>query len=139
MVKDTWTKPPVGWLTRPVGAVPVNRSKATGMVAQMVDEFDRQDDFHLIIPPEGTRSRADTWKSGFYRIARAADVPIVPAFLDYSTRRGGFGPAIEMTGDAVHDMDMIRAYYGDAGHMARYTDKFGPIAIRDEEAEPPAT
>lgn len=135
MVKDTWSKPPMGWLIKPVGAVPVDRSKANGMVGQMVEEFAKRDHFHLMIPPEGTRSYTEHWKSGFYRIALAADVPIAPSFLDYKRRRGGFGESFRLTGDKRKDMDKLREFYKDGAEMARYPDKYGPIRLRDEDED----
>jgi len=133
MVKDTWVKPPMGWLTKRVGAVPINRQKANGVVGQMVEQFATRDDFLLMIPPEGTRSRAEHWRSGFYQIAIAADVPVIPAYLDYSTRRAGFGDAIMMTGNVNADMDLLREFYKDGPSMARTPEMFGPIRLRDED------
>ena len=69
------------------------------MVDQMIETFRTRDEFVLMVPPEGTRGRRDHWKSGFYHIARGADVPMVPGYLDYANRRGGFGPAVHPTGD----------------------------------------
>lgn len=132
MVKDTWVRPPIGWLTRRVGAVGVDRGKATGMVGQMTQRFAENEEFRLLVPPEGTRSRVDHWKSGFYRMALEADVPVVPSYVDYRTRRGGFLPAIELTGDPGTDMDAIRAAYPDAREMARHPDRVGPIELNDE-------
>ncbi len=133
MVKNTWTKPPMGWLTKRVGAVPVDRSQATGMVGQMVEMFSDRDEFVLMIPPEGTRSLAENWRSGFYQIALDADVPVIPAYLDYRTRRGGFLAPIELTGNRSADMDAIRAVYPGAAQMAKDPAKFGPIRLRDEK------
>lgn len=134
MVKDFWLKPPFGWIMRRVGAVPVDRSRSTGMVGQMVERFERQDTFHLMIPPEGTRSLTEYWKSGFHRIAVDAGVPVVPAHLDYRTKQAGFGEAITMTGDRSVDMDLIRAHYAELGGaaLAKHPDKFGPIVLLDE-------
>lgn len=136
MVKDTWTKPPIGWLSRRVGAVPVDRSKPNGMVGQMVERFESGDDFLLLIPPEGTRSLTDHWKSGFYRIATNAGVPVVPAYVDYNTRTGGFGSPIVLTGDIGDDMDKLREFYADGATMARKAEKFGPVRLADEPAGP---
>ena len=133
MVKDVFGKPPLGYLVRAVGGVTVDRSKANGLVGAMVEEFEKRDSFYLVIPPEGTRSHTDYWKSGFYRIAVGANVPVIPGFLDYANKEGGFGPAIKMTGDVGADMDAIRDFYKDAKKMARYPDKFGPIRLRSEE------
>lgn len=132
MVKDTWVKPPMGWFTKRVGAVPIDRKKSNGVVGQMVEEFERRDRFLLMIPPEGTRSRAEHWKSGFYQIALTADVPVIPSYVDYRSRRAGFGPAFKLTGDKSADMDVLRAFYQHGAEMAKVPEKFGPIRLRDE-------
>lgn len=132
MVKDAWGKPPAGLVVCAVGGVPIDRSKANGMVGQMTEELARREDFYLVIPPEGTRSRTEYWKSGFYRIALGAKVPVVPGFLDYRHKEGGFGPPIELTGDVRADMDVIRAFYEKQRPEPRHPEKFGPIRLREE-------
>ena len=67
----------------------------------------------LVVPVEGTREKGDYWKSGFYRIASEADIPIVPSFLDGPTRTGGYGPTVIPSGDLSADMDKFRAFYAD--------------------------
>ena len=70
------------------------------------------------------------WKSGFYRIARAARVPVALAFVDYPAREIGVGAYVELTGDIVSDMAQIRAFYsGKRGHRP---ENQGPICLRDE-------
>jgi 1-acyl-sn-glycerol-3-phosphate acyltransferase len=132
MIKDTWGKPPVGWLVRGVGGVTIDRSKPHGVVDEMIAEFARRDDFHLVIPPEGTRKRVEHWKSGFYHIALGASVPVVPGFLDYRSKHGCFGEPITLTGNIRADMDVLREVYRDAAPMARHPEKFGPIRLREE-------
>jgi 1-acyl-sn-glycerol-3-phosphate acyltransferase len=83
-----------------------------------------------VVPAEGTRGRAPHWKSGFYHIARAADVPVLLGYLDYARKRGGFGPAIELTGDVSADMDEIRSFYADK--VAKYPECFGEIRLKKE-------
>jgi 1-acyl-sn-glycerol-3-phosphate acyltransferase len=134
MVKDTWGKPPLGVVIRGVGGVPIDRSKPHGMVGQMIEELGEREEFYLVIPPEGTRSRTEYWKSGFYRIALGAKVPIVPGFLDYGKKVGGFGPPIEVTGDVRADMDAIRAFYEKTKPRPRHPEKFGPIRLKEEES-----
>lgn len=134
MVKDFWLKPPLGWLIGRVGAIPVNRSKSTGMVGQMVERFETHDQFQLLVPPEGTRGLTEAWKSGFYRIAVDAGVPVTPSYIDYRRRRGGFLEPIMMTGDVDVDMEAIRAAYPEAKEMARFPEKFGPIRLEAEGA-----
>ena len=133
MVKHTWVKPPMGWLTKRVGAVPIDRNKANGVVGQMVEQFAERDEFLLMVPREGTRSRAEHWKSGFYQIAITADVPVIPTYLDYRTKRAGFGPAFRLTGDKRADMDRLRDFYKDGAEMARTAEKYGPVRLRDED------
>ena len=71
------------------------------------------DSFTLCITPKGTRSPREFWKSGFYRIAMEADVPIQLGFIDRNTRTFGWGPTYRLTGDVRADMDVIRAFYAD--------------------------
>ena len=102
------------------------------MVGSMIEAFERNDRLYLVIPPEGTRSRTEHWKSGFYRIALGADVPVIPSWLCYRHKRGGFGAPIKMTGDVRTDMDKIREFYDRMQPQGRYPEKFGPIRLRDE-------
>ncbi len=99
-----------GWFLRAVGGIAVNRSSPEGMVAQMVAGFRSRDKFVLIVAPEGTRKKVERWKSGFYRIAQAANVPIVLGYLDYPKRIVGIGPAFQTTGAMEADMAAMRAY-----------------------------
>jgi 1-acyl-sn-glycerol-3-phosphate acyltransferase len=133
MVKASWARPPVGWLIDAVGGIPIDRSRAHGMVDQMVEAFAQHSRLYLVIPPEGTRSRAASWKSGFYHIALGAGVPLLPGFLDFRSKQGGFGDPIHLTGNVRADMDQLRAYYHDAAAMARYPENFGPIRLREED------
>jgi 1-acyl-sn-glycerol-3-phosphate acyltransferase len=135
MIKDSWTKGPMGVLLKRLGAVAINRSAATNMVDQMVHAFDTHDDLVLVIPPEGTRARAERWKSGFYHIARGADVPVVPGYLDFARKRAGFGPARRMTGDVRADMDEIRAFYARVNPRGHDRANVGPIRLREESAD----
>ena len=66
----------------------------------------------IAIPPEATRGKVPYWRSGFYHIARAAQVPIALGFLDYRKQVGGIGPLIHPSGDMRADMDKIRIFYG---------------------------
>ena len=85
----------------------------------------------LAVPPEGTRSLAPAWKTGFFYSALQGHVPIVIGFLDYQRKRGGFGPNIIPSGDIEADMEKFRAFYKDI--VGKYPEKFGPITIRKPE------
>jgi 1-acyl-sn-glycerol-3-phosphate acyltransferase len=94
-----------------MGGVPVDRSKRGNYVAELKDEFARRKELRLVIAPEGTRSPVHRWRSGFYHIALAADVPIVCGWVDYANRRGGMSPEIRPTGDFAADLKRIAEFY----------------------------
>ena len=109
--KDALFRGPGYWLFRWLGGIPVDRSRAGGLVAQAAQAFAANDHLMLAVPPEGTRSRAAGWRSGFYRIAQAAQVPIVMGFVDFERRLGGIGPLLTPSGDLDADMATLRAFY----------------------------
>jgi 1-acyl-sn-glycerol-3-phosphate acyltransferase len=113
--KDSLFRWPYGELMRRLGGVSVDRTKAHGYVDQLAEKLERADRMALVIAPEGTRSKSDRWRSGFYWIAREADVPIVMGFVDYSRREAGLGPTIESvaTKDKKAVMDRLREFYAD--------------------------
>lgn len=131
MGKASLTKGPLGWIPRKVGVIPVDRSKPNGLVGDVVSQFEARDSLLLAIPPEGTRAKRDYWKSGFYQIAKAANLPICMSYLDYSCREAGFGPMIEITDDMVADMDKVRAYY--KVEWAKYPALFTPPKLKEED------
>ena len=128
--KHSLFRGPLGMLLRLLGGVPVDRRGRHNAVQQMVDEFARRDELCLAITPEGTRGRAEYWKTGFYHIALGAGVPIVLGLLDYQKKVGGLFEAVTATGDLKADMDKIRAFYRDAS--GKYPQDFGPIRLREE-------
>jgi len=111
MGKDGIFKWPFGGLMRWLGGIPVDRSKRNNAVEQMVAYFDAHDELIVVIPPEGTRSHVDRWKSGFYHIATGARVPIVMAFMDYKAREVGIKGVFYPTGDYEADLAQIQAVY----------------------------
>lgn len=119
---------PLGPVMRWMGAIPVDRSQRTALVDTAIAAFVAQPDLSLAIAPEGTRFPVDHWKSGFYRIARGAGVPVVPVFLDYRRKLGGTGEAITMTGNEDADLARLRAVFSDK--VPRRADRFDPGAIR---------
>lgn len=128
--KHTLFKPPFGWFMRGLGGLAIKRDKRHNRVQQLAALFEEYPNLVLAVPAEGTRSRTEHWKSGFYHIAREANVPIVCSFLDYGTKSGGLGPTIHPTGDIKRDMDQIRAFYADK--TGKFPDQFGPVRLRNE-------
>ncbi len=128
MGKDTLFRWPLGPLFRRLGGIAVNRRAHTGFVETMLAEFAREDWMWLVIAPEGTRSRTDHWKSGFYRIAVAGRLPLGLAYLDWGTRTVGVDTYIELSGDADADFGRIRAYY--EGKRGRRPAQASDIRLR---------
>ncbi len=102
---------PWGWLVRMLGGVPVDRRAPHSLVTQMAEKFKTSDYLVLAVPPEGTRSKVDVWKSGFYHIASQSSVPIGLAYLDYQRKLSGLGMFVIPSGNITKDMDKIRAFY----------------------------
>ena len=80
--------------------------------------------------PEGTRSKTDHWKTGFYHIARSAQVPIVMAYLDHGKKQVGIGGAFYPGNDIEVVFDQIRQFY--KGRRGKYPDKESQIQIRQK-------
>ncbi len=135
MAKHTLFEGRFGWFFRWTGGVEVDRRKPQGLVEQMAQEFARNDEFILAVPPEGTRSRREYWKSGFYQIALAAKVPIVLAYLDFANRVGGFGGEFMPSGDVKKDMDHIRAFYADKAGKRPELFAVPRLRAEDDDAE----
>ncbi len=96
-----------------LGAFPVDTEGKNNLVAQLIERMNAEERMILHIPPSGRRKKTSHWRSGFYHIALACEVPIVPAYLDGPSKTFGYGDPIYMTGDVSHDMDQIRAFYED--------------------------
>jgi 1-acyl-sn-glycerol-3-phosphate acyltransferase len=109
--KDDLFRWPFHGFFRWLGGIPIDRSKSSDVVVQMVQVFQERANLTMVLAPEGTRKKVTYWKSGFYHIARCANVPIVLAFLDYLRKAGGVGPVFYPTGDIEADMEYIRAFY----------------------------
>lgn len=111
LVKKDVFVPPFGPFLRWLGAVPVDRSSPGGVVEQAVSQFQNRERFLLVITPEGTRSRVERWKTGFYRIALQSRVPIVLVYGDYAEREVGIGPVIQPSGDLEADLKTMMDFY----------------------------
>jgi 1-acyl-sn-glycerol-3-phosphate acyltransferase len=123
MGKEQIFKPPFRGLMMWLGGIPIRRESANNVVAASVAALQAADgSLQLVVPPEGTRSKARYWKTGFYYIATGAQVPIVMAFMDYGRKVSGLGPVFEPTGDIEADMVAIKAFY--APFQGKNPDQF---------------
>ncbi len=102
---------PLGWYFRAVGGTPVSRGKGLNYIKQMADLFASSEQMVLALAPEGTRSKMDHWKTGFHYIARAAEVPIAMAYLDFGKKEVGIGSLLYPSDDIDADFVQIRKFY----------------------------
>lgn len=109
--KDVLFRPPFGWLFRWLGGYPVNRSKSSHFVDNVVDIFNKEEQFALTIAPEGTRRKVEKLKSGFYYIALGARVPIVMIKFDWGNRIVGICEPFYPTGNFEADMEIVKNFY----------------------------
>lgn len=105
-----------GWsgpIMRAWGGIPVDRDDPSRVVGEVLERIHAGEVFGLVITPDGTRKPHAYWKSGFYRIARDAGLPVTLGFVDRTTMTAGLGPTFMLTGDVREDMDRIRAFFAD--------------------------
>ena len=126
--KDSLFRWPLRRLLLRLGGIPINRREQTGFVSALLAEFARNDWMWLAMAPEGTRSRTDHWKSGFYRIAVAGGLPVGLGYIDYATRTLGIDTYLSLSGDPSQDMARIAAFY--AGKQGLRPTHAGAIRLR---------
>jgi 1-acyl-sn-glycerol-3-phosphate acyltransferase len=133
--KHTLFATPLGPLLRRWGGIPVNRRDPGGFVATLREAFAVHESFHVAIAPEGTRSRTEHWKSGFYRLALGVGIPVGLAFIDRPHKRIGVGAFVELSGDVDADLRRIAAFYADK--QGWRPERAGPIRFRDQRRSTP--
>ncbi len=99
---------PLGGFMRWLGGIPVNRAQPENLTDVMAAAFGKHQQLWLAITPEGTRTEGARFKSGFYRIAHAAGVPILPVYFNYRRRVTGFLPLIEPGDDVAAGVEQVR-------------------------------
>ena len=131
-IKDTWTKFPFGLITKPIGAIAIDRRpKKPGQprksyVESMIDIFKKYDRIAVAVTPEGTRALRTEWKMGFYHTAVGAGVPITFGYLDFKNKRSGVGGVVYPTGNVKEDFKVINDFY------KNITPKFPELWSLDE-------
>ena len=122
----------LGW----VGVVPIDRGNAGSVVQQTINKINEAEKFVLVLAVEGTRSRVEKWKMGFYHIARETNIPMVLGYMDYKTKVIGTGPVIYPSGDMQADLEKIYSFYRtvNACHPERFAVPSIPAV--DAEIEP---
>ena len=121
---------PFGGIMRALGGIAVNRSEHTNLVQQVAERYAAGAPLNIVIPPSGTRGKADHWRSGYYWIAHAAGVPVVCGYLDYEKKEAGLGYTFTPSGSPADDMDPVREFYEPI--TGRYPAQTTPVRMREE-------
>ena len=127
LAKDSLFRAPMGAIMRYWGGVPVDRSAPQGAIPRLAQTMHAAPWFWLAITPEGTRGYRPHWKSGFYHLAAAADVPLLLVYMDYRTKVLSVVDTVRLSGDQDADMAAIAAIY--EGKQALHPELAAPIKL----------
>ena len=111
--KASLFKPPFGFIFRKLGGTPVDRSKTNNLVDAIVAVFNSKEKFRLALSPEGTRKKVDKWKTGFYYIAKGANVPIIMFTFDFGKKQVALSEPFYTTKDMEADFKELHSFYKD--------------------------
>ena len=109
--KASLFKKPFGWFFRYFGGIPIDRSKSNNSVEFIVSKFNENENFIFSLSPEGTRKKVETWKTGFYYVAKLAKVPIVKVALDYKNKEVRIDTPFYTTDDVEADFIHLKSYF----------------------------
>ena len=125
LIKSSLFLPILGTLFKWNGGIPVYRNSKSNLVDQIVERFNSLDSFRLGIAPEGTRSRVQKWKTGFYHIAHKANVPIFLVTMDFKNKKVGVINSLLPTGDIHKDMTFIQDQFKDI--QGKIPENYNPV------------
>ena len=111
--KASLFKPPFGFIFSWLGGTPIDRSKSSNKVEAIVNLFNAQENFILVLSPEGTRKKTESWKTGFYYIAKGANVPIVMISFDFKKKEVNVAEPYYLTDNMQNDFNFFHKFYED--------------------------
>ncbi|MCP4977532.1 MAG: acyltransferase [Maribacter sp.] len=122
IAKKSLFKPPFGWYFRWMGGAPIDRSKSSDTVTAIANIFNEKEVFRLALSPEGTRKKVEKWKTGFYYIAKTAQVPIILVAFDYGHKQIKFSKPHFPSENLEMDFKIYKAFFkGSLGKIPEYT------------------
>lgn len=124
-IKDSYTRPWYGFIMRWAGGIGVDRSKRSRLVEYGAEVLKERQHLYLLNSPEGSRSRAEKWKTGFYYIAKGAGVPILLGYCDYEKKKAGIGRVINLDGKNQEEVfEEMQDFYKEI--KGKHPEKFNP-------------
>jgi 1-acyl-sn-glycerol-3-phosphate acyltransferase len=115
---------PVGFFLKKMGGIPIDRSKASNVVRQIIHQFNQRDYMHLAITPEGTRKLTHNWKGGFHTIARTANIPVYLVSFDWGRKTMTIWGKMELTDNQQEDIKRMKKFYREKGVQGRHPNQF---------------
>ncbi len=113
---------PVGWIFKALGGAPIDRHTKENKVQAIAKLFEKRDEFRMAMAPEGTRKKVDEWRTGFYYIAKTANVPIIMISLDFRKKENKISEPFYPTDDKEADFKFMRSFFKDAiGKIPEFT------------------
>jgi 1-acyl-sn-glycerol-3-phosphate acyltransferase len=109
--KSQLFKPAYGWFFRALGGYPVERNTSHDLVDLVVKIFNSHDEFILALAPEGTRKKVEKFKTGFYYIAKKANIPIIPVGFDFGRKEVSLGKPLFPTDNIEADFEVLYSFY----------------------------
>ena len=114
--------PLTGWFFKIMGGASVERNSKSNTVNSIVDIFKTRRVFRLALSPEGTRKKVKDWKTGFYHIAKLANVPICLVSFDYGKKQIVFHKLFYTTNNMKKDMNFLKGQFkGVVGRIPKYS------------------
>ena len=124
MVKKSLFFPPLGWILRAIGGIPVDRKHPSSVVRSVIREMEKTDLMHLAIAPEGTRKPIARWKTGYHFIAKAANIPVYLCYFDWGRKKVAVDRKVELTDDANADTRRIQEIYESMNLKGRHPQNY---------------
>jgi len=113
---------PFGWYLKAIGGAPIDRSSNQNKVEAIAKLFEERDEFRLALAPEGTRKKVSEWRTGFYYIAKAANVPIIMFTLDFQNKQNRISEPFYPTDDIEVDFAFMKNFFKDVkGKIPEYS------------------
>lgn len=113
---------PLGFFLRALGGAPINRQSNENKVEAIAKLFKQHDEFRMTLAPEGTRKKVESWRTGFYYIAKQANVPIIMFTLDFENKQNKISEPFYPTDNVEADFEFMRNFYkGVKGKVAEYS------------------
>lgn len=113
---------PLGWYLKSIGGASIDRTSGQNKVNQIAQLFKDKEEFRLTLAPEGTRKKVEEWRTGFYYIAKAANVPIIMFTLDFKNKQNMVSEPFYPTEDVEKDFKTMKAFFkGVEGKVPEYS------------------